>query len=189
MNFLRAFLVMMWGPFETIGPGYKWKQSVLSGAIIITLISPWLMIQHSSPYQGNLPPRVPLIRDDGRFIFGNEHHGFKSTPFIDFKTNGGQIYRLQDRVGYDSILNWNNRNTDSHLYVEGFLLRNGQGLFWPTQVTTVDGRVLLDRDQQNTSLMRSRNPFGRNLFYMYVFAGFLWIFSIRNVVQIMKKSL
>jgi hypothetical protein len=187
MSFFKAFLTLLCGPIEKIGPGYRWKQSILSGAIIVALIFPWLMVQLSSPYQGDLPPRVPLISAKGRFIFGDERHGLKLIPFIEFKTNDSRIYRLQNQIGYDSILNFNNRHANPQVYIEGFLLKNGQGLFWPTQVMTIDGKILLDKDQQNTSLMRSRNPFGANLFLMSIFAGFLWILSTRNIIQIMKK--
>jgi hypothetical protein len=62
------------------------------------------------------------------------------------------------------------------------------GRFWPTQVTTIDGKVLLDKDKQNTALIRYKDPFDGSLFIMYVVAGSLWIVSAVNTVQIMKKS-
>ncbi|MFM0074247.1 hypothetical protein PQQ86_24110 [Paraburkholderia sediminicola] len=189
MTLFKAFLILLRGPTETIGPEYKWKQSILTGAIIFTLISPFLAFVHSIPYRGAIPPEAPILKRRGVFVFGNDRHGPKKYPFIDFKTENGQIYRLQDYVGYNSILKFNEANPDhQEVRAEGFFLRDGLGRFWPTQVTTVDGKVLLDKDRQNVALMRARDPLG-TIFYMYLIAGFLWILSAFNAIKIKKRAL
>lgn len=66
-------------------------------------------------------------------------------------------------------------------------MRDGLGRFWTTQVTTIDGKVLLDKDSQNVALMRARNPL-ETIFYMYLIAGFLWILSAFNAIKIKKKT-
>ncbi|MGB8418010.1 hypothetical protein, partial [Paraburkholderia sp.] len=132
---------------------------------------------------------APIIKSKGVFVFGDDRRGLKSHPFIDFRSEEGKIYRLQDYIGYDEIFKFNENNPDhQEVLVEGFSLRNGLGRFWPTQVTTIDGKVLLDKDKQNTALIRYKDPFDGSLFIMYVVAGSLWIVSAVNTVQIMKKS-
>ncbi len=189
MSLLKAFSILLCGPAEIIGPGYKWKQSILNGAIILTLASPFFAFLNSIPFQGATPPGAPIIKSKGVFVFGDDRRGLKSHPFIDFRSEEGKIYRLQDYIGYDEIFKFNENNPDhQEVLVEGFSLRNGLGRFWPTQVTTIDGKVLLDKDKQNTALIRYKDPFDGSLFIMYVVAGSLWIVSAVNAVQIMKKS-
>ncbi|MFM0277194.1 hypothetical protein P0D75_04110 [Paraburkholderia sediminicola] len=189
MTLFKAFLILLRGPAEMIGPEYKWKQSILTGAIIFTLISPPLAFVHSLPYQGAIPPEAHILKEDGVFVFGSDRHGLKNYPFIDFKAENGRTYRLQDYLGYNSIWEFNKANPNHQkVYAEGFFLRDGLGRFWPTQVTTIDGKVLLDKDSQNAALMGARYPLG-TIFYMYLIAGFLWILSAFNAIKIKKKAL
>lgn len=189
MTLFKAFLILLRGPAEIIGPEYKWKQSILSGAIIFTIISPFLAFVHSMPYQGVIPPDASVLKERGVFVFGSDQHGLKKYPFIDFKAENGRAYRLQDYIGYDSIFEFNKANPgNQEVYAEGFFLRDGVGRFWPTQVTTIDGKVLLGKDSQRVALMSARDPLG-TIFYMYLIAGFFWILSAFNVIKIKKKAL
>ncbi|MEZ0602043.1 hypothetical protein ACAX43_07805 [Paraburkholderia sp. IW21] len=56
--------------------------------------------------------------------------------------------------------------TTPTINVEGFIPGNGKGRFWVTQASTLDGKILLDKDAVAKELAVSRNPFGWNLFYM-----------------------
>lgn len=189
MTLFKAFLILLRGPAEMIGPEYKWKQSILTGAIVFTLISPPLAFMHSLPYRGAIPPEAPILMEYGVFVFGSDRHGLKKYPFIDFKSKNGRTYRLQDYLGYDSIFEFNKANPNhQEVYAEGFFLRGGLGRFWPTQVTTIDGKVLLDKDSQNVALTSARDPLG-TIAYMYLIAGFLWTLSVFNAIKIKKKSL
>jgi hypothetical protein len=189
MSFFKAFSILLWGSADMVGPDYKWKQSILYGAIVFTILSPFFAILYSIPYQGATPPDVPLLKGRGVFVFGGDRHGLKKSPFIDFKSEDGRTYRLQDYVGYDSILKFNEANPGhQEVYAEGFFLRDGLGRFWPTQVTTINGKPLLDKEKQNTALMRYRNPFDDSLLIMYLIAGLLWIASVFNITKIKKQT-
>lgn len=78
MTLFKAFLILLRGPAEMIGPKYKWKRSLLTGAIIFTLISPFLAFVHSLPYEGAIPPNAPILKEHGAFCFGSDQHGPKN---------------------------------------------------------------------------------------------------------------
>lgn len=178
-----AFWLVLRGPASSVGVGFKWKQSILSLAIGWVIYSPFHTFYHSLPYRGDIPPDVPLVKSAGNIIFGFEPD-LKSTPFARFVVDTGKGLKLQDPSGLEIIREWENQNPSRKIYVEGFLLRNGAGLFWLTYVAGADGKILLSREGQLRQLKMVRDPFNSVLLWMYVLSLPMWIISINNVRKV-----
>lgn len=178
-----AFWLVLHGPASSVGTGFKWKQSLLSLSIGWMIYSPLLTFYHSLPYRGAIPPEAPLVKSTGRIIFGFEP-GLKSTPLARFVVDTGKRLKLQDPSGLETISEWQNQNPSSEIYVEGFLLRDGSGLFWMTYVAGADGKVLLNRTEQVRELKLARDPFNSVLLWMYITSVPMWLISINNVRKV-----
>ncbi|KVN25508.1 hypothetical protein WJ63_15345 [Burkholderia pyrrocinia] len=100
---------------------------------------------------------------------------------------GGKIVDFQDPAGLESVRAWERRTGVDSVYVEGFYLRDGDGLFWPTYITTLDGTPLATRLDQSRKLSVAREPFGQVLLMMYLYSLPMWIVSLINICKIKSK--
>jgi hypothetical protein len=119
-------------------------------------------------------------------IFGFEP-GLKSTPFASFVLDSGKGLKLQDPSGLELIREWESQNPSRKIYVEGFLLGNGAGLFWLTYVAGADGKILLSREGQLRQLKMARDPFNSVLLWMYITSVPMWLISIGNVRKVKNR--
>ena len=79
-------------------------------------------------------------------------------------------------------------NSGLNLYVEGFLLRDGRGFFWPTLIRGLGGHILLGHEDSNRSLKYNREPFGvKKLLWEYGLIIPLWLISLSNAIKLRKK--
>jgi hypothetical protein len=178
----KALLLILWGPEERVGAGYKWKQSILIGAITMTAYLPILWMQVSAPYRGAVPPAVPLIKGIGHFHFTEKQSGAKKILHTEVAIDGKTAYLVQD----GSYLQSNPKRQYEIFYVEGFLLNDGAGLFWPSYVETMDGKVLRSREYASQALTDHRKAVGQTLIWMCGFVLIFWIVSIRNALRLCK---
>lgn len=185
ITFLKALLIILYGPDELVGPGYKWKRCVLSLAILSLVVFPLSFFNFSSPYQGKIPAPSQVMHAKGRFHFGEEHHGIKTAYFAEFAADDGHTYRLKDVVGLDDIRQLVSSNANQQFDVSGFVLQDGRGAFWPLEVKAGDGAVLLDAAQQREMLDKARDPFGA-LTWAWVLTIPLWVVSFSNAMKLMK---
>ncbi len=189
MNLLQALSILLNGPAEIVGEGYKWKRSVLTFAIIGIFAFPLFLINLARPYQGPLPPQVETISQAGKFVFGVERVGSRQMSVASLATTNGTVYRLPDDAGFKEIREFESRNPDEQLHVSGFLLQGGKGFFWPLSVTSANGRMFLSPDRQLEALRSARNPFGWKLFVAYLIIIPFWWISFSNAKKIMQCKL
>ncbi len=181
-KWVTAFWRVLCGPPSSVGHGFKWKQAILSLAITWTISSPFFTFYLALPYQGNMPPKIPLIKYNGKLIFENQ--GVKSSLRARIVVDGGADLTIQDPAGLIKVRDWERESRSEEVYVEGFLLRDGAGLFWPTYVATRNGDVLLSRIDQLEKLRAARNPFGKILLFMYIISAPMWLISINNIRKV-----
>ena len=183
-----AFFLALWGPPSIIN---KWKQSIVMASGIWTVAAPFLFWPGSLEYRGATPPAVPLIKTTGKVVFESERRGLKYASITNLVTRDGQSIRLQgDFTSLSEIKEWTDIHPTETIYVEGFRLRDGKGLFWISYATTLDGRVLAGREKQQRSLKIRSEVFGPALlwFYTYLVAptwlfSFIFIRKIRNSIS------
>lgn len=182
----KAFWLLLCAPANVVG---KWKQLMLLGAVIGTVFCPIYTFYVSLPYQGALPPQASLVKGFGRVIFKSELQGAKRVGIADFEQEGGPSIRLPDNhVSLPGIKEWTEKHPLESIYVEGFRLRDGRGLFWMSYAATQDGQVLVDRDKRRVTLSRGREQFGTVLWWMYGYVvAPLWLSSFNNI-RIVRNS-
>ncbi|MDR6450279.1 hypothetical protein J2794_006420 [Paraburkholderia terricola] len=181
-KWIAAFWRVLCGPPTSVGDGFKWKQAVLSLAITWTISSPFFTFYLALPYQGDTPPKAPLMKFNGKLKF--EHQGVKSTLIARIAIERGASLTIQDPAGLLKVREWERKSNLEDVYVEGFLLRDGAGLLWPTYVATQGGEVLLSKSEQLEKLKVARNPFGKVLLFMYVISVPMWLVSFNNIRKV-----
>ncbi|MFM0731534.1 hypothetical protein PQQ52_13710 [Paraburkholderia sediminicola] len=182
----KAFLILLNGTDYQIGEGHRWKRGILSVAVALAVTFPLFNLLHSQFYTGAVPPEAPVVRSVGNFTSGIYNRRSINRQYsIDFHSNDGKIYNLIDsdldveRIGQ--------ANSGLNFYVEGFLLQDGRGFFWPTLISERDGHVLLSRDKSNQSLNKNRDPFGKILLWEYGLILPLLLISLSNAIKIRNK--
>ncbi|MEZ0602041.1 hypothetical protein ACAX43_07795 [Paraburkholderia sp. IW21] len=186
ISLLKAFSILRSGSDYQIGEGHHWKRGVLNLAIGLVVIFPLLNFWRSQFYAGAVPPEALLIRGVGNFTIGNYNsRGITRKYNINFKTNDGKIfYVIDNAISAEKIRKF---NSEFNLQVEGFLLQDGRGLFWPTLIITSDGHVLLSRMESSRILNNQRRPFGELLLLEYGSTIPLWLISLSNAIKLRKK--
>ncbi|SIO52233.1 hypothetical protein SAMN05444172_2794 [Burkholderia sp. GAS332] len=184
ISLFKAFSILFKGSDYQIGEGHHWKRGVLTFAMALSAIFPILNFWNSQSYMGAIPPEAPLIRGIGSFT--NENYRSRvGGSNISFRSDDGDIYRVMNSDL--NIATIGKANSGLRFYVEGFLLRGGDGFFWPTYITSLDGRVLLSREESTISLQTNREPFGGILLWEYGSIAPLWIISLLNAVKLKNK--
>lgn len=188
ISLLKAFSILRNGSDYEIGEGFRWKRGVLDLAIGLLVAFPIANTLNALPYRGAIPPQAPLIKSIGNFTGEHTYYSRTSQRYYGiFHAADGKSYRVQDDTLNSSQEIMSKINSGEDFYVEGFLLEDGQGYFWPTFVTAADGRVLLSRDKTNRNLSISRDTFGEKLMWEYVATLPLWIISLLNAIKLKKK--
>jgi hypothetical protein len=184
ISLLKAFSILFNGSDYQIGEGHHWKRGVLTFAIALSAIFPILNFWSSQLYTGAIPPEASLIRSAG--IFTNENYRARvGGSNISFRADDGIIYRIMNSSL--DIATIGRSNSGSRFYMEGFLLRDGDGFFWPTYIATLDGRILLGREESIRVLQANREPFGGILLWEYGSIFPLWFISLLNAIKLKNK--
>jgi hypothetical protein len=186
ISLFKAFSILLNGSDYQIGEGYRWKRGVLSTAVAVTVASPLFNLIYSQSYRGAVPPEAPLVRSVGNFTNGIYNRRSTNRKYsTDFHAADGKIYHLIDSdLGTEKT---GKANSGSNFYVEGFLLQDGRGFFWPMLISRLGGHVLLSREESNKSLKRNREPFGKILLWEYGLTLPLWLISLSNTIKLRKK--
>lgn len=189
VSFLGAFCILLYGTEYDIGMGYRWKRGVVNLALISLVTFPVINIWDAQVYTGSLPPEVPLVQSVGDFTDGATYSSYKaSRRYVTlFHAQNGRVYQIERRAIYSSDELVKKINSGEKFYVEGFVLRNGYGFFWPTLITTLDGRQLLSSQGQIAALKESRSPFGKLLLWEYASTLPLWGVSLVNAMKIKNR--
>ncbi|MFM0361924.1 hypothetical protein [Paraburkholderia sediminicola] len=182
----KAFSILRNGSDYQIGEGHHWKRAVLNLAIGLLVAFPMANMWIGLSYRGAIPPDAPLVKSIGNFT--NEYTpGIKQRYDAIFHAADGKFYQVQSGSINSSREIMSNINSGRNFYMEGFVLQDGRGFFWPTLVAAVDGRVLLSREEMSRNLKIEREPFGELLIWEYVATLPLWIISLLNAIKLRKK--
>jgi hypothetical protein len=186
ISLLKAFSILFNGSDYQIGEGHHWKRGALMLAMALTAIFPILNFWNSQSYAGAEPPDVPLIKSIGSITVGKYNpRGIIRQYNVNFHAGDGKIYYLMDdAIGPDELKTFELR---LNFNVEGFLLQDGRGFFWPTLITGPDGHILLDPEKSSRILNSNRDPFGKLLLLEYASTLPLWIISLLNAIKLRKK--
>lgn len=184
-TFYRAFSILLTGARVEIGRGHIWKSRLLAMAIIGLAICPTVNTYMASPYQGASPPAIPLISAYGKIRLFHEIRGPRNLYYLEFITEEGEKYEFQDNI--PDILSFITKYPDETFRVEGFILKNGHGRFWPTSVRSINGSVLLTPKRSERYLTANKDVWGEKLFFEYFLLTPIFIISFFNVLQIARK--
>ncbi|MFM0737426.1 hypothetical protein PQQ51_09305 [Paraburkholderia xenovorans] len=187
VSLLNSFWILLNGSDYQIGEGYTWKKTVFRTAVAFSVAFPLFNLSFSQLYTGALPPKASLIRSIGNFTTGNyDRYALNRRYSINFHAADGKTYYLMD--GDLNIEKIGNPNTGTILYVEGFILMDGHGFFWPTLIKELDGKTLLHQDDSNRSLAENRDPFTmKKLLWEYGLVLPLWLISLSNAIKLRNK--
>lgn len=157
-------------------------------ALIFTLFSIVCALCIASDYSGAYPPIAPIIKATGtlKAVFMPGKGGGWSAVFT--KNNGEKIKMMPLSVP-PPLVDLAKRNEFTEIYMEGFLLRDGKGMYWPTLVATTDGRVLIDNDTLIKSLNRHNRPLFNLVIFLTFLAGPFLLLSIVQATKIRRKLL
>ncbi|SIO55562.1 hypothetical protein [Paraburkholderia phenazinium] len=188
ISLLKAFSILRNGSDYQIGEGHNWKRGVLNTAIGLLVAFPIANMLNALPYRGAIPPEAPLIKSVGNFT-GEHTYSSKAIQRYTgiFHAADGRSYPVQDGALNSSHEIMSNMNSGKEFYVEGFVLEDGQGFFWPTLVTMTDGRALLSREKMSKNLKSNREPFGEILIWEYAATLPLWAISLSNAIKLKKN--
>lgn len=169
--------------------GCRWKNTILIGAIGGLFISPFLTYNMSRPYQGDLPPKVPIMKYFGEFSERLVGSGPKSRMNIEFKSADGEIIEIEDGPGSSVGKKCISEGCHEKFYLYGFYLLNGHGNFWPTMVKDENERILLDQNITMGVLTEERRTFGSLFRFFYCITAILWVISLSHALKIQNTYL
>ncbi|MGF6443980.1 hypothetical protein [Paraburkholderia youngii] len=188
ITWLKAFWLLLKGGPDVVGKGYKWKSSLLTGALMWTVATPFIFQLFDAQFAGSLPPEAPLVRATGQFVRKVAEIGIRRVPYVDFETDDGRHYvtgrYVMDAVGLEALAR---TEPPVHVYAEGFLLKKGNGSYWPLLIRTLGGKDLIPQQRLQDSLQRARRYPWKAVIVMYLIAGVLWAISTRNAYRLRKK--
>lgn len=179
-------IYMMWcGKAEGLGRAHKIKSLSVVAAVIFTVSMPIFSYFDIKRFSGALPPKAPLIRVAGEFVKVEGKVGFKQVPYIIFSADNGVSYRAEDRVAPEVFVDLGVRVPRAKVFVEGFILRDGAGSFYPLKITGEDGRELTPSDELMRRLLAWRDFFYYKsvLLYLAVVSA-LWSVSFYFAVRL-----
>jgi hypothetical protein len=184
MTWVAAFGNILSGECErAAGATVRWRQLFLCGAFTLTAVLPIVLYQQSRPYQGKLPPEASTIQINGRLIVGERRQGLKQMSYAEIRSVQGETYVLQEQNGLEPVLDFM-RHSAEPIHIEGFVLRDGAGRFFPLKIETPEGRILVEKRSQMRSLTISREPFGGIFLWMLTLISPLWAISFVNVAKL-----
>jgi hypothetical protein len=158
-------------------------------AIIACIIGYAYTASVEKQYSGNVPPIAPLIKSRGTLIYlpvyEHKEHTLGEPRRMIFKTDVGNEYvvgyGLDPVFVYDLVRIKGSRN----VYMEGFLLRDGKGPFWPTLVSSDDGTELYSQTQDQLLKLHDRS----NLMYFSFSIAFVcFVITAINAYLLKRKS-
>jgi hypothetical protein len=188
ISLLKAFLILRNGPDYVIGAGHRWKSGLLNMTIGLFLTFPILNLLYVQFYRGALPPTAPLIQSIGVFTsVYRQPSVFGGNYVANFRASDGKNHPVQLEALNSSEQLMKAIASGESFYLEGFVLQDGKGWFWPTFVTSVDGRVFLSREEEMENLKKRRQPFGKLLLVQYLSLVPLWIICLINALKIRRK--
>uniref|UniRef100_UPI003BEEDF01 hypothetical protein n=1 Tax=Burkholderia arboris TaxID=488730 RepID=UPI003BEEDF01 len=182
IGLIKAFIMILSNDKRVTG--YRWKNTILIGAIGGIFISPFLTYNMSRPYQGDLPPKAPIVKLTGEFSEQLIGSGSKSKIKIELKLDGGGVVDIEDGPGSSVGQKCINEGRHQKFFLEGFYLLNGRGNFWPTAIINDKGRVLLDQSIAMNVLMEERRTFGSLFQFFYFLTAILWVISLSHAMKI-----
>ncbi|WP_175813721.1 hypothetical protein [Burkholderia contaminans] len=182
IGLIEAFLMIL--SQDKRVAGYRWKHTILIGAIGGIFIAPFLTYKMARPYQGDLPPKAPIVKFVGEFSERLVGRGPKSKMWIEFKSDDGNIFYLEEGPGSSIGQRCINDGCHEKFSLEGFYLLNGRGHFWPTTIKNENGTVLLDQNISMDVLMEERSTFGSLFRFYYFLTAILWVISLSNAMKI-----
>jgi len=159
MPWLSAFYLMWRGKAVGLGKNHRAKSLWMMSAVIFSIAGPIFQFDHSQTYSGALPPEVPMIKTTGVFVRYVGHVGLKAMPYILLNADNGMTYRTEDLVAPKGLSDLGDVKPPVKVYVEGFLLNNGSGSFYPLKLTTISGQYIVSSDGLMKQLLIGRDPF------------------------------
>lgn len=180
----------MWrGRAVGLGVNYKWKSLWLMCAVIFTVSVPVFEYLNAQRFAGALPPDAPIIEATGSFVRFIGHAGLKEVPYFLFNTDSGKAYRTENPVAPPILDELSRLKVPLKVSVEGFLLNDGRGSFFPLKITDAHGIELVPSDQLKNNLLIGRSPFyyKKTLFFVFIISV-QWGFSIFYASQLRRLS-
>ncbi|WP_248800586.1 hypothetical protein [Pseudomonas sp. MWU13-2105] len=175
MSWLSAFDMMLNGTALGLGKNHWAKSLWLKFAIVFMVAGPMFEYIGAQDYSGDMPPEVPMIKTTGAFIRYVGYAGVKKVSYIQFNADNGVTYRTQNAVAPAELDDLGGLKSPIKVYAEGFLLKNGEGSFYPLRLTTLDGVDLASPDKLMKSLLIGRNPFHiKKIVGLFFIALILW---------------
>jgi|GEM_PF-2500460 len=187
LSWLSAFDMMLNGTALGLGKNHWVKSLWLKFAIVFMVVGPMFECIDAQDYAGAMPPEAPMIKTTGTFIRYVGYAGVKEVSYIQFNADNGMTYRTQHSVVPAELDDLGRLKSPIKVYVEGFLLKNGGGSFYPLKLTTLNGVDLASTDKLMKSLLIGRNPFYiKKLAVLFFITLVLWGFSFFYANQLRR---
>lgn len=133
-------------------------------AFAALIIFPMLTISSVNEVSGNIPPIAPMIASSGEFIYVKNPHSHANHFFIDYQESGGKVYRMTEWTIPASLIGVAQKSPPLKVNVQGFLLKNGSGVFFPLHISTLDGNEVMSQQYALSQLDHHRSA-SRRLFF------------------------
>ena len=183
MTWYRAFIVLL------SGLGSKEKITRLKGLCLIFalagfLSTPFFVASQKATYSGHRPPEAPLIKSYGVLKVSA---AIPRRRDLVFETNQGAAY-VMGGYGTSSLYDSVQTAGARPVYMEGFLLRDGKGLFWPTLIASEQGETLVSREILNEALIRSESVYRITARVLYSIDLFFLLVTLVNLYFVKRKN-
>jgi hypothetical protein len=109
--------------------------------VVLLVAALTLVFGGSYEYSGKRPPKAPTLAAAGLFVATTTS---RLGPTLHFEADDGVKYVCASGRYYSALIEWARKNPSTRVYAEGFLLRDGEGAYWPLEVRLPNGMVLLD---------------------------------------------
>lgn len=189
ITWFAALKILQQGKPEILGKSAKSAKSMqmgLSIALMSTLAALLFPIYVVVLYSGATPPKAPVIKATGT-LNAMGAHNLNGGAAIDVVLSAvdGKKFTVKNSVGIQELQDFAKNNPMDKVYVEGFLLQNGSGSFWPTSVSNIDGRIIISKDKLQVmyNYRKSKGPIKVGLVLLLISAPF-WISSIYHAYKI-----
>jgi hypothetical protein len=111
-------------------------------------------------------------------------------PYILFNADNGMTYRTEDLVAPRVLSDLGEVKPPIKVYVEGFILKDGKGSFYPLKLTTLKGVYMVPSDKLMEQLLIGRNSFYYKKVEFLLFLIFIsWVGAIFYASQLRNLDL
>lgn len=134
---------------------------------------------------GEIPSRENMVKSVGYFEIQSWRQNGRYSDVAIFHPEKGGRYVILHEFEWPNFENWIKNNRGGKIYVEGFVLKNGSGSFYPVYLKPIDEPALL-LPEKAYFYLRQRRSISTLMPFLYIFLSVVGIAAL--MIYLTKKN-